>query len=96
LALREDERVRGRVRKACSEPVQHLSRRATTHSDLMLRARELGIGVRSIHNASIMNAVGCCGLQLYSFGETVSMVFFTDSWKPDRYGGPWPLNCSVS
>ena len=38
-----------------------------------------------IHNASIMNAIGCCGLQLYHFGETVSIPFWTDSWKPDSF-----------
>ena len=43
--------------------------RATTHTDLELRARQAGIPVRVIHNASIMNAVGVCGLQLYRFGE---------------------------
>lgn len=32
-----------------------------------------------------MNAVGCCGLQLYNFGQTVSLVFFTDTWKPDSF-----------
>ncbi|XP_044167597.1 diphthine methyl ester synthase-like isoform X3 [Acropora millepora] len=32
-----------------------------------------------------MNAVGCCGLQLYNFGETVSIVLWTDSWKPDSF-----------
>ncbi|CAH1782846.1 unnamed protein product, partial [Owenia fusiformis] len=56
---------------------------ATTHSDLVLRSVEKGIGYRVIHNASIMNAVGCCGLQLYNFGETVSIVFWTDTWRPD-------------
>ena len=43
--------------------------RATTHTDLQLRAHALGIETKVIHNASIMNAVGCCGLQLYRFGE---------------------------
>jgi diphthine synthase len=32
-----------------------------------------------------MNAVGACGLQLYNFGQTVSLVFFTDTWKPDSF-----------
>ena len=32
-----------------------------------------------------MNAVGSCGLQLYNFGQTISMVFFTDSWRPDSW-----------
>lgn len=52
---------------------------------MQLRARERGIKVRVIHNASIMNAVGACGLQLYRFGEAVSIVFFTDSWRPDSF-----------
>ncbi|XP_024426210.1 diphthine methyl ester synthase isoform X1 [Desmodus rotundus] len=58
---------------------------ATTHSDLVLRATKLGIPYRVVHNASIMNAVGCCGLQLYRFGETVSIVFWTDTWKPESF-----------
>lgn len=58
---------------------------ATTHTDLVLRARELGITVKCIHNASVMNAVGACGVQLYNFGQTVSLVFFTDTWRPDSF-----------
>ncbi|KAK0419536.1 hypothetical protein QR680_014197 [Steinernema hermaphroditum] len=58
---------------------------ATTHSDLVLRCKEKKIPVRVVHNASIMNAVGCSGLQLYSFGEAVSIVMWTDSWQPDSY-----------
>ena len=59
--------------------------RATTHSDLIVRAHEMGINYQIIHNASIMNAVSCCGLQLYRFGETVSIPFWTDDWKPDSF-----------
>jgi diphthine synthase len=59
--------------------------RATTHTDIILRARALKIPVRVVHNASIMNAVGACGLQLYNFGQTVSLVFFTGTWKPDSF-----------
>ncbi|KAG7831931.1 hypothetical protein KL919_000890 [Ogataea angusta] len=58
---------------------------ATTHTDLVIRARELGIKVEAIHNASVMNAVGACGLQLYTFGQAVSIVFFTDNWRPDSF-----------
>ena len=32
-----------------------------------------------------MNAIGCCGLQLYNYGQTVSIVFFTPSWRPDSF-----------
>lgn len=38
---------------------------ATTHADILLRARDLNIETKVIHNASIMNAIGCCGLQVY-------------------------------
>lgn len=58
---------------------------ATTHTDLELRARHAGIPVEKIHNASIMNAIGAAGLQLYKYGETVSIVFFTDTWRPDSF-----------
>jgi len=58
---------------------------ATTHSDLVLRAAADGIPHRVVHNASILNAIGCCGLQLYNFGETVSVVFWTDTWRPESF-----------
>ena len=58
---------------------------ATTHTDLLLRARELGIPSRTIHNASIMNAIGATGLQLYSFGQTVSVPYFEGSVVPTSW-----------
>lgn len=63
----------------------HILRRATTHTDLLLRARKLSIPTQTIHNASIMNAIDTTGLQLYNFGQTVSMPFFTDTWKPSSF-----------
>ncbi|KAI6688342.1 hypothetical protein NL676_025170 [Syzygium grande] len=58
---------------------------ATTHTDLVVRAKTLGIDVKVVHNASVMNAVGVCGLQLYRYGETISIPFFTETWKPDSF-----------
>ncbi|XP_061539783.1 diphthine methyl ester synthase isoform X2 [Phycodurus eques] len=58
---------------------------ATTHSDLALRAVRAGIPYQVVHNASVITAVGCCGLQLYNFGETVSLVYWTDSWRPESF-----------
>ncbi|KEY71357.1 hypothetical protein S7711_08552 [Stachybotrys chartarum IBT 7711] len=58
---------------------------ATTHTDLVLRARELSIPVQTVPNASILSGIGACGLQLYNFGQTVSMVFFTETWKPSSF-----------
>lgn len=58
---------------------------ATTHSDLWLRARQQGITVNIVHNASIMNAVAVTGLQLYNFGQTISLCFWTETDKPTSY-----------
>ncbi|KAK3051393.1 diphthine synthase [Extremus antarcticus] len=60
---------------------------ATTHTDLALRCRQNDppIPTRTLPNASILTAVGATGLSLYNFGQTVSMVFFTDSWKPASF-----------
>ncbi len=58
---------------------------AATHADLLLRAEARGIPVKVIHNASIMNAVAACGLQLYSFGQTVSIPYFTPTWRPRSF-----------
>ncbi|XP_043255186.1 diphthine methyl ester synthase [Colletes gigas] len=58
---------------------------ATTHSDLVLRAREENIEVKVIHNASILTAIGCCGLQLYRFGETISVPYWSKDWRPDSF-----------
>lgn len=68
---------------------------ATTHTDLVVRAKELGVEVKVIHNASVMNAVGICGLQLYRYGETISIPFFTDTWKPDSFYEKIQRNCEL-
>ncbi|MBI4441211.1 diphthine synthase [Candidatus Woesearchaeota archaeon] len=48
---------------------------ATTHSSLVLEARERGISVEVVHNASILTAIGETGLSLYKFGRVVSLPF---------------------
>eukprot|EP00467_Chlorarachnion_reptans_P023299 CAMPEP_0114488480 /NCGR_PEP_ID=MMETSP0109-20121206/1354_1 /TAXON_ID=29199 /ORGANISM="Chlorarachnion reptans, Strain CCCM449" /LENGTH=332 /DNA_ID=CAMNT_0001664879 /DNA_START=280 /DNA_END=1279 /DNA_ORIENTATION=- len=58
---------------------------ATTHYDLILRARDAGVSVHLIPNASILDAVGVVGLQLYRFGQTVSIPWFTETWKPESF-----------
>jgi len=55
---------------------------ATTHTDLYLRCVKEGVKVEVVHNASIVSAMGCCGLMVYRFGEIVSIPFFTDTWRP--------------
>ncbi|KAJ5291957.1 Diphthine methyl ester synthase [Penicillium angulare] len=68
---------------------------ATTHTDLVLRARELGIQTNVVPNASIMSGIGCTGLQLYNFGQTVSMVFFLDNWRPSSFYDRIRENASI-
>lgn len=52
---------------------------ATTHLDLYLRAKKLGIKTKVIHNASVLTAIGITGLQLYNFGKTISIPFLNDN-----------------
>ncbi|KAF9764236.1 putative diphthine methyl ester synthase [Nosema granulosis] len=58
---------------------------ATTHIDLVLKANENKIDYEIIHNASILNVYGCLGLYSYHFGKTVSIPYFTDTWKPTSF-----------
>eukprot|EP00605_Chrysophyceae_sp_TOSAG23-4_P000591 GSChrysophyteH1.ASY1.ANO1.668.1 assembled CDS len=58
---------------------------ATTHTDLIIRARDLGIQVEIIHNTSVMGASASCGLQLYQFGYCVSIPLFEGSWRPESF-----------
>lgn len=58
---------------------------ATTHTDLWLRACEVGLRVNVVHNASIMNAVAETGLQLYRFGQAISLCFWTETDRPTSY-----------
>lgn len=47
--------------------------------------KKAGVAVEVVHNASVMGAVASCGLQLYSFGYTVSIPLFEGSWRPDSF-----------
>jgi diphthamide biosynthesis methyltransferase len=58
---------------------------ATTHTDLILRAKAIGVKVEVVHNASAVGAAASCGLQLYQFGYTVSIPLFEGSWRPDSF-----------
>ena len=49
---------------------------ATTHIDLRIRARKMGVDTRIVHGASIVSAVmGLTGLQNYKFGRSVTIPF---------------------
>lgn len=48
---------------------------ATTHLDLLTRAKERKISCEVIHNASILNVIGVIGLELYKYGKATSIPF---------------------
>ena len=58
---------------------------ATTHSDVYLRAKKIDIEVRVIHNASILNAIGQTGIDLYRFGRTTTLVYPEESYRPESF-----------
>ncbi|MDD9952861.1 MAG: diphthine synthase [Candidatus Woesearchaeota archaeon] len=58
---------------------------ATTHTDLYLRAKKHSVPVQVIHNASIMNAIGALGLELYRYGKTVSIPYWEKNFEPRSY-----------
>lgn len=55
---------------------------ATTHTDLILRCKKENIKCSIINNTSIFNVMGHLGLYSYNFGRTISIPFFTESFKP--------------
>lgn len=62
----------------CGDPMV-----STTHTDLRIRAHELGIQTSLIHGASISSAVcGISGLQNYRFGKSCSVPFPEKGWFP--------------
>ncbi|MBN2454073.1 diphthine synthase, partial [Candidatus Woesearchaeota archaeon] len=58
---------------------------ATTHLDIIMRARKENVKVGVVHNASITSAVGITGLQVYKFGKTVTIPFPEINFKPEIF-----------
>ncbi len=54
---------------------------ATTHWDILQRAKELKIKTEVIHNASVINVIGATGLQVYKFGKTTSIPFPKEDYE---------------
>ncbi|MBD3388906.1 MAG: diphthine synthase [Candidatus Altiarchaeales archaeon] len=55
---------------------------ATTHSDLVLRAREKGAEVKVIHSSSVYSAIAETGLQIYKFGRTTTIAYPEGDYFP--------------
>ena len=48
---------------------------ATTHTELVLRAKKEKIRIQVIHSSSILTAIGVTGLQLYKFGRVTTLPY---------------------
>jgi diphthine synthase len=58
---------------------------ATTHIDLILRAKKEKIKVNIIHAPSIFTVVAETGLQLYKFGKTGSIAKWQPNFSPESF-----------
>ena len=58
---------------------------ATTHSDLRIRAKELGIESYVIHAPSIYSAIAVTGLQIYKFGKSATVAYPEKNWFPKSH-----------
>lgn len=56
---------------------------ATTHQDILFRARANGIATRVVHAPSILTAVTETGLSVYKFGRTTTLPEPYDGTVPD-------------
>lgn len=55
---------------------------ATTHTDLLLRAKKLKVETKIYNNVSIGNFLTRTGLQFYKFGKITSIPFFSEKFMP--------------
>jgi diphthine methyl ester synthase len=58
---------------------------ATTHSVLYLECIKQNIPIRLFPNAGIMNSIAVSGLELYKFGQTVSIVYLSEQYSPTSW-----------
>jgi len=58
---------------------------ATTHIDILLRAKKANIKTKVIHAPSVLDAIAESGLQLYKFGKTASIAKWTSSFRPESF-----------
>ena len=56
---------------------------ATTHSEMLIEARKLGLETTVIHSSSILSAApGIAGLQAYKFGKVTTIPFTEKNYFP--------------
>jgi len=55
---------------------------ATTHTDLLLRAKEMNIETKVYNNVGVGTFITRTGLQFYKFGRITSIPFFSEKFMP--------------
>ena len=56
---------------------------ATTHSEMLIEAKKIGIETTVIHSSSILSAApGIAGLQAYKFGKVTTLPFTEENFFP--------------
>jgi diphthine synthase len=69
---------------------------ATTHMQLILECKKLGIPYQVFHNASILTTIAETGLSLYKFGKTTSMPNWAEHTnKPTSFANYIKQNQSI-
>ena len=58
---------------------------ATTHTEILQEAKKQNIQTNIIQSVSIFTAIARTGLQLYKFGKTASIPFWTKNHKPESF-----------
>ena len=58
---------------------------ATTHINLLMDAKKLGVKTRVIHSSSILTAVAETGLNLYNFGRTATVARAEKAYAPTSF-----------
>ncbi|HRZ18764.1 MAG TPA: diphthine synthase [Methanofastidiosum sp.] len=58
---------------------------ATTHTDILLRAKKKGIKTKVFHASSIYSAIAETGLHIYRFGKTASIPFPEENFFPKSF-----------
>ncbi|USH00565.1 diphthine synthase [Thermococcus argininiproducens] len=58
---------------------------ATTHADLRIRAKQMGIESYIIHAPSIYSAISITGLHIYKFGKSATVAYPEKNWFPTSH-----------
>ncbi len=58
---------------------------ATTHSQILIDAKKLGLNIKISPGSSVFDLIGKTGLSMYKFGETTSIVFWQKNYKPESF-----------